>query len=49
MPRSITTRDEVEWSGRIVAVQPRIRLKLFKLLGEMLSWMYRVASRNSPQ
>jgi hypothetical protein len=26
MPRSITTMDKVEWSGRIVAVQPRIRL-----------------------
>ena len=26
MPRPITTMDKVEWSGRIVAVQPRIRL-----------------------
>jgi hypothetical protein len=26
MPTSITTMDKVEWSGRIVAVQPRIRL-----------------------
>jgi hypothetical protein len=26
MPTSITTMDKVEWSGRIMAVQPRIRL-----------------------
>lgn len=26
MPRSVTTMDKIEWSGRIVAIQPRIRL-----------------------
>jgi hypothetical protein len=27
MPRSITTMDKIEWSGRIVAVQNRIGLR----------------------